>query len=299
MRGRIAMAAAATALLLTGCTASSDGPAPRPSLITAYPEAHPATGDAARRAAEVAAVWPGSATRQAWEHGYFAIENTVEWLPKDAFHNNADKTADATGHFDLRATLPVAVSDTAEVQFENGERTVLPRRSAKDVLTWMTDRGNTCTDRCADPLAITAVRPGTTTVATSRGRATIPVWEFTIAGYDEPFRYPAVLSQGPDRPPHGPYTEPVLASVSPDGLILTAGVEHGSCDIPEPGEVYETDQAVVLIPPRITPVHLPEGWACNAAAYTIPVEFRLAHPLGTRPVLGFDDGLPQLQRGRG
>ncbi|MGW4384571.1 hypothetical protein [Kitasatospora sp. NPDC004531] len=298
MRGRIATAVAAAAVLLTGCTATSDGPAPAPSLITAAPEARPATGDNARRAAEVAAAWPGSAAQQAWEKGYFPLGNTTEWLPRNAFRDEPDKAAYEGSRFDLQTTLPVSVSGTAEVQFADGSRLTLPQRSAKDTLTWLTGRPDPCRGECGGSrLSITAVQPGTTTVTTSRGQATIPVWEFTVAGYDEPFRYPAVLAQGPDRPAPGPYTQPVLRSVSPDGLILTALVEHGACDAIQPGEVHETDRAVVLIPPRITPVP-PKGGACTDIALMTPVEFRLSHPLGPRTVLGFTDGLPQLPRER-
>ncbi|MFD8596224.1 hypothetical protein ACFV1L_14620 [Kitasatospora sp. NPDC059646] len=296
MRGRIAVAAVAAGLLLGGCsdTPAPPGPAVAPSLVTAGPEVRAATGDAARQAAAVAAAWPGSAAQQAWEHGYFPTADTSEWLPPGAFRSGEDKAAYTAGHLDLQATLPVSVADTAEVQFADGSRLVLPQRSAKEVFEELTRSDRPCSGHCDARLTVTGVRPGTTTVPTSRGQATIPVWEFTVAGYDGPFRYPAVRSQDPYRPAPGPGPAgaTTLRSVSADGLVLTAGVPHGSCDTVQPGEVYETDLAVVLIG-RIAARSLPAGQACDLALRVTPVEFRLARPLGARAVLGLADGRPQ------
>ncbi|MFF0392467.1 hypothetical protein ACFYS8_27785 [Kitasatospora sp. NPDC004615] len=303
MRGRIAVATVTVALLLGGCASTSPTQTPAvgsnaalaPSPVPAGPEVHPATGDAARRAAEVTAAWPGSPAQQAWEHGYFPTEDTTEWLADGAFHSGDDKAAYYSGRFDLKTTLPVAVSGTAEVQFADGSRLTLPQRTAQAVLDSLTEKGGVCPGDCGGRLTITAVQPGTTTVATSRGQATIPVWEFTITGYDRPFRYPAVLPQAQAGPAHGPNSEPGstwLRSVSSDGLVLTATVPHGTCSTLLPGEVYETDQAVVLIG-RTAPVTPDPDHVCDAALRATPVEFRLSHPLGTRAVLGLADGRPQ------
>ncbi|PJN25059.1 hypothetical protein CG736_16420 [Kitasatospora sp. CB02891] len=285
--------AAALVLLLGGC-ASSTAPkssAIGPSLITAGPEVRTATGEAARRAAEVTAAWPGSAAQQAWEHGYFPLQDATEWLPEGAFRNGADKAAYLAGHVDLATTLPVSVSGTTEVVFADGSRLALPQRSAKTVFDSLTRRRSACAADCDTRLTVTAARPGTTTVATSRGQAVIPVWEFTVSGYDRPFRYPAVLSQAPAPiTPAAPVTgATTLRSVSADGLVLTASVPHGSCDTVRPGEVHETDRAVVLIG-RVDPAR---DQVCDAALRATPVEFRLSRPLGTRAVLGLADGRPQ------
>ncbi|MFI9786620.1 hypothetical protein ACIHEI_24430 [Kitasatospora sp. NPDC051984] len=300
MRGRIAMTTVAVALLLGGCTDNSGTPtpgsspkaAPRPSLITAGPEVRPATGEAAERAAELTAAWPGSPTQQVWEHGYFPTEDSTVWMPEGAFHSDDDKAAYYSHHFDLKTTLPVAVSGTAEVRFADGTRLTLPQRTAQAVLDSLTEHSNPCPAQCYR-LAVTAVQPGTTTVATSRGQATIPVWEFTITGYDHPFRYPAVLPQAQAGPAPGSDTDPAttwLRKASPDGLVLTASVPHGSCDSVLPGEVHETDQAVVLIG-RTTPDK--SDGPCTAILLSTAVEFRLSRPLGLRPVLGLGDGRPQ------
>src|SRR6478609_11083300 len=265
MRVRTALAAgAAAALLLTGCASHPAGvgdggggvsKAVPATTVPAGPEPRPATGAAAEQAAKVAAAWPGSSTQQAWEHGYYPIEDTTEWLPSDAFHSGADKHAYLTHRFDLRVPLPVSVSGLSEVRFADGSTLALPQRSAKDVFDSLPAAAVDCAEACP-PLAVTAVRPGTRQVATSRGEATVPVWEFTVEGYAEPFRYPAVLPQAgqslprPEPTADGPWTadgtSASLSAVSPDGLLLTGYVSYG-CATVGPGTVYETDRVVVLI----------------------------------------------------
>ncbi|QKW19131.1 hypothetical protein HUT16_08705 [Kitasatospora sp. NA04385] len=306
MRVRTALAAgAAAALLLTGCAShpvgGGDGKAAPATTVPAGPEPRPASGAAAERAAEVAAAWPGSDLRQAWEHGYYPVEDTTEWLPSDAFHSGADKAAYDGHRFDLEAALPVSVSGLTEVRFADGSALTLPQRSARAAFDAIPGGAPGCAGACP-ALTVTAVRPGTREVATSRGPATVPVWEFTVAGYAEPFRYPAVLPQaGRSLPRPGPTeagpwsadgTPASLSAVSPDGLLLTGYVPSG-CAAVDPGSVYETDLVVVLIG-HTTPRRTAPGEACPASRGAAPVEFRLARPLGTRVVLGLADGLPQL-----
>ncbi|GLW52326.1 hypothetical protein [Kitasatospora phosalacinea] len=304
MRARAVLTAVAAALLLSGC-----GPAgsiePMPTVqpgadrITAGPEVRPATGASAARAAEVAAAWPGSELQRTWEHGYFPLDAPTEWLPDGAFRGMGDKAAYLDGRIDLGTALPVSVSGLTEVRFADGSALALPQRSAQDVYASLTHRSDSCAADCDTRLTVTAVRPGTATVTTSRGRATIATWEFTLDGYAGPFRYPAVLPQQPP-PPTGTPDQPddgipaELRAVSPDGLVLTAVVPYG-CAVPGPGTVYETDRAVVLIGRADPRGPGPDG-ACDAALHLVPVEFRLARPLGTRTVLGLADGRPQLPR---
>ncbi|MFC8722649.1 hypothetical protein [Kitasatospora sp. NPDC057198] len=316
MRVRTALAAgAAAALLLAGCasepvgTGGAGGSRVAPvGTVPAGSQPRPATGAAAEQAAKVAAAWPGSSTRQAWEHGYYPVEQTTEWLPPDAFHSGADKHAYLTHRFDLKVPLPVSVSGLSEVRFADGSTLALPQRSAEDVLDSLPAATVDCADRCP-PLVVTAVRPGTRQVATSRGEATVPVWEFTVEGYAEPFRYPAVLPQAGQALPRSEPTVPAvpgpwtadgvpasLSAVSPDGLLLTGYVSYG-CATVDPGSVYETDQVVVLVG-HTTPRKLAPDEVCPASINAAPVAFRLSRPLGTRVVLGLADGLPQLPRQR-
>jgi hypothetical protein len=273
-------------LALAGCTGTSQ---------RAGDQAPPSAG--MKRAAEVARAWPGSAEERVWRSGYYPLEPN-EWLPKDAFHSGDDKSAYASGHLDLAAALPTAGPE-AQVVWDGGAQLSLPLVSAEAVFRSLTENKGPCAGRCAARLSVTAVRPAVRTVRTSRGQARIPVWEFTVAGYTDPFVHPAVAGQQPVRavPPASP--EPVIPdtsgavwrSTSADGRTLTAMVPAGGCYKALPGEVYETDQVVVLIGHS----HLgqPVGTPCPANLTGLPVTFRLSRPLGDRVVLNLSTGAPE------
>ncbi|MFD9125672.1 hypothetical protein [Kitasatospora sp. NPDC059571] len=309
MRGvRGAVAVLVAAVVVAGCgrvvagsgTGPAGGGAPGVSA-----SAGGVTGDAARlRAAEVARAWPGSAVQRQWTSGYYPLDVPPEWLPRDAFHSGADKAAYAAGHLDLRGGLPQTLSGTAQVRFADGSVLAVPLVSADAVFRRLTDTGVACPGACAGRLEVSGARPATREVSTSRGRAVIPVWEFSVAGYAEPFTYPAVAGgQVPGEPSPGPRWEApgagaaLWSGTSADGLVLTGLVTHGACTQLLPGEVYETDAAVVLIARwRSTAV---AGQACPASAVVAPQEFRLARPLGGRAVLDLVTGGPQAQAGPG
>ncbi len=197
--------------------------------------------------------------------------------------------------------MPLPVSGpTGEVVWQGGGgRLTLPLVTAAQVFRGLTENKPSCSGHCDTRLSVTAVRPGTRTVATSRGQATIPVWEFTVAGYAEPFAYAAVAPQQTPRPvpPATPYPQIPGATgagwtgVSADGLTLTAVVGHGDCDELLPGEVYETDDAVVLIGHTRSKVR--PGTACDLALRSSPATFRLSRPLAGRVVLDLFSGAPE------
>ncbi|WP_441246656.1 hypothetical protein [Kitasatospora sp. McL0602] len=270
---------------LAGC-GSRTGPAP---------QAAPPPGAALDRAAEVAHAWDGSAAQRSWLTGYYPT-GLQEWLPSDVFHSGSDKAAFFNGLLDLRAPLPPwGPAPTGQVVWPDGSTLNLPLLTSDAVFRSLTEGKPPCQDRCGDRLTVTAVRPGVRQTATSRGEATIPVWEFTIAGYSQPFAYPAVAPQAtlPQPPQPHPLPPGVLAAgwTGADGLTVHGMVTHGDCDELLPGEVYETDAAVVLIAhSRST---LKAGQACDAAARSGPADFHLGRPLGTRTVLDLATGLPQ------
>ncbi|MFB7664603.1 hypothetical protein ACFC1R_11755 [Kitasatospora sp. NPDC056138] len=273
----------AALVLPAGCGATAPVPAPA------------ALGPARLRAAEVARAWPGSALERAWRDGYYPLAVPPEWLPEDAFHSGDDKFAYWSGRLELRTPLPASGPD-AEVVWRDGARLTLPLLPAGRVLAGLTEGRPPCQDHCT-PLSVTAVRAGTRQVDTSRGPATIPVWEFGVAGYTDPFSYPAVLPRPPltawGEPRPRPFAEQSASwsGTSPDGLTLTGTVTLGGCDRPLPGEVYETDRAVVLIARRDSGAE--PAAVCPASATAGTETFRLGRPLGTRVVLDLSTGEPQ------
>ncbi|MDJ0346881.1 hypothetical protein QMK19_37615 [Streptomyces sp. H10-C2] len=262
-------------------------------------------GTAARRAAEVARAWTGSAAERAWRTGYRPLDRS-EWLPPDAFHNGEDKIAFMAGHLDLVTQFPGAGSE-AKVTWSDGSTAVRPLLPARKVFAGLIQAGGkvVCPGQACDKrLRVTGAKAAARTLATSRGQATIPVWEFTIEGYAKPFAYPAVA---PDLPPdqseprHPP---PDIAGMnqvadwsrtSGDGRVLTVRVLHGSCVDVLAGQVYETKGVVVVIG-RTRARKIPAGSACDAALRASPAEFRLTSPLAGRTVLDALSGGPIAQQ---
>ncbi|MEV7179892.1 hypothetical protein [Kitasatospora sp. NPDC093679] len=296
---RRGVAAAVPALLvvcaLAGCGSTVVRGGPQEGGATAE-----ATADAParQRAAEVAAAWPGSAQEKAWRSGYYPVGVPAEWLPPDAFHSGTDKDAYQSGRLVLAGGLPQTFSGLTQVRWADGSQLTLPLRSADAVFRSLTEGRPACNGTCGQPLTVTGAEPGTREVATSRGRAEIPVWRFRIAGYADPFTYPAVESQ---QPPSGPPEDvrgarsASFAAVSADGRTVTAGVAHGGCERVERTEAYETGAAVVLIA-RVRSTARP-GTACDAALHVSPERFRLAGPLDGRVVLDLATGAPQVPTG--
>ncbi|MFC6598398.1 hypothetical protein [Kitasatospora paranensis] len=287
MRGiRAAVAAGLAVAVVAGCGGPM-GPAGYDRAETPH-----------ARAVRLAAAWPGSASEQRWRTGYWPLDVPAEWLPADAFHNGEDKAAYLSGRLVLRGALPQTLSGKAEVVWADGSRLSLPLLSADRVFRGLTQGGAVCSGHCDAVLTVTGARPATRTVRTSRGAAVIPVWEFGVAGYAAPFTYPAVAAERlPDGGPSGPGPGSESAQwsgTSADGRTLTAMVEHGGCSEVLPGEVYETDAAVVLIAHTRSTAR--RGEACPAVVTAGPQDFRLTRPLGSRAVLDFVSGLPQAQQ---
>lgn len=306
MRSRAALVSSAlllgVSLTVAGCgpegvRTASDAPAGKDVLVTEG--AGRPDGAGARRAAEVAKAWAGSAAERAWREGYRPLDQ-AEWLPPDAFRSGEDKAAFASGHLDLATQLPASGPDGPEgtVTWPDGSSAKRPLLSARQVFDGIVRNKSACQGAdCNGRLRVTGVKAATRTLATSRGRATLPVWEFTIEGYAQPFAYPAVA---PDQPPRSDRPAPRIDGVSSaggwnglssDGLVLNVGVSHGSCVKALPGQVYETKDVVVLIG-RVG--QLPKGTMCNADLRVTPVQFRLSRPLGTRTVLDAVTGDPMV-----
>ncbi|AUG76620.1 hypothetical protein CFP65_1741 [Kitasatospora sp. MMS16-BH015] len=252
------------------------------------------------RAAAVVRAWDGSADQRTWQHGYYPLVTRWDWVAAD-FHNDYQR-AFLRGQLEPRAALPpYGPAPTATVVWADGSTLALPALGSAESLRFLMDDDAPCQDGC-HPIPVTAVRPGTRQMPTSRGQATIPVWEFTLAGYPQAFTYPAVAPQqspGPTPAP-GATPSPVVpgamgagwTSVSADGLTLHGSVDLG-CTESVSTEVYETDTAVVPIV-HVRPVSPPDGTICTGVGGGPSLrDFSLSRPLGARAVLDLSTGLPQ------
>ncbi|GAA3019311.1 hypothetical protein GCM10020229_33200 [Kitasatospora albolonga] len=296
---RIVVAALA-ALALLSCT-TGGGPAPRPSGPSGTPDDPVATA-ARARALEAVRAWEHTAAHEAWRAGYYPLDRSPQWLPPEAFRSLAEKAGYLSGSVDPADSWP-ATDRLAEVRWSDGRALGLVGRSPLEALRDMAgEQFGSCHADCT-PLKVTEIRPARRELGTSRGQATVPVWEFVSPGYSEPFVLPAVAAQrrADPLPPTGYPSSPAGLSVAEfdprtaswDGLTVTGTVELPPCRRVFLSEAFETEHSVV-------PVLLLTGTTGADCATTGTVSgtatVRLRAPLGDRTVLDLTTGEPRPVR---
>jgi hypothetical protein len=148
------------------------------------------------------------------------------------------------------------------------------------------------------------------TIATSRGPAALPTWEFTLAQTPFHIRQVAVDTSTFAHLPddlgstlrHGPPWLDELAAVrqSDGGRSLTAEYGGDPCATQWGGQVYETDTVVVLAAWNTGRRQVHDGSYCDPHHHTLELliarrtlTVRLSRPLGSRTVLNLL-GSPQV-----
>jgi hypothetical protein len=223
---------------------------------------------------------------------------TGDW--EAALADNA-KAAFGNGHLLPTGKLPDAPAEDAEVTWQNGDRETVGLLSAEDALGRIIAGRAECPG-CV-PLEVTGARLGTMRVATTRGLATAPAWEFTIKGSAVRVKRLAADGAGTVRvtpPSWDPYATPAglainSASGSTAGRRLTVEFTGSPqpasepCGIDYTAEAVESGAAVVVY--LIETRHAADE-ACTAIGFTRTAVAELDRPLGERAVLDVTQGLP-------
>ncbi len=242
------------------------------------------------RALKVAKAWDGSPAAENWRKGYHPVADPVQ-LPEDAFHDDADKEAYSSQNFVLRGDLPETSAKDARVTWRNGDSLTLPLMGARKAYEQL--------DRNSSPgphLTVTGAKLGETTLATSRGPATVPAWLFTLDGYDTPLKRVALAPSKPPKAPIGPVGDvsdglwdlDKGVEVAADGRSVTVLAHHGACDDGPAVDVLETDGSVVLSGYIVGQKDGP----CTAQLLAKKVTVKLDRPLGDRILLDAFTGRP-------
>lgn len=211
--------------------------------------------------------------------------------PETGFRTVAESIAYQDGHFALHARLPGFLVLFGSLRLVSAA-TALDRLRAHGVH----ERDN------FPPLAITAVRFGTATFVTDRGREALPAWRFYFRGASDPASVLAVAPPDVFMPPllHR-FTTPVpgappaaSATVNAPGTTITisfAGPPAGTgpCQANYRASAVGSRQAVAF---TITSLAAPvaPGQACPALAVIRTVALHLERPLGARVLISAADG---------
>jgi hypothetical protein len=217
--------------------------------------------------------------------------------------NGDNKAALYAGLLVAAMALPADAPGDAEVRWESGTTRKVGTISATQALE---ELRATATAQCPECVALQVIdaRWSRATVQTSRGPATAPAWEFTLAGTEVVVTQIAVAA--PDQitvtpPPWDSNDPPVGLSVESatgkvGGRQLTVaftGPQAGAdkpCGADYATEAVESSTAVVVI--VIEHENFPAVGACDLVGYRREATVELAAPLGDRTVLEVRQGLP-------
>ncbi|GAB3063806.1 hypothetical protein [Micromonospora schwarzwaldensis] len=304
-------------LVLAGCAAPGVGPG---ASSPAGPDQRPAF---TRHAEEVAARWhPGPQ----WRDGYVPLQDATV-LSGDPGLTAETKVAFTAGWYRDQIPMPAAVPPQGTIRFPDGELRV-PLVSAADAYAQL-DRGDPppCDGRPREPLrtkpggptvepgpddaasttaptpcvplTVTAVRLGSAPVWTSRGRAEVPAWLFTVEELAVPVARLAVAPRAVGTVPGGAAdTGPLpaglvaaqeLRAVADNRLDYLVGV--GACD-GAPTPLVREGPDVVVVGAAVVAATGP----CTMQLALKPVSVTLAAPLGDRTVLDVGSGAPLVVR---
>jgi hypothetical protein len=215
-----------------------------------------------------------------------------------------NKLALMSGLLEAPAGLPTATPSPGVVRWSDGTSKVLPLLSADEAMKQLIASAGSKCPGCR-PLEITSAQLTTGSIQTSRGPATVPLWEFGVAGSAVRITYVAVAGNISVIPaPFDPYNAPgdisiESASGSPQSKQLTVSFggapldAQGVCGANYTAEAVESDLAVVVIVIEhsiLDPEATPAG--CRLVAVTRTASVTLSAPLGNRVVLEVNEGLP-------
>ena len=251
------------------------------------------------RARQVTAQWGRSPAARAWRTGLVltGASGLIQMPPDVGFGSQQEKDAFGSGHFRLGGALPAGPLPGV-VRWADGTTLRLPLLTARAAFAELAAERPCGGPSACGQLTVAGAEPGAVTVRTSRGRASVPAWRFTVAGLgwkvSEVAVAPGALvvlpGYGPI-PPAGRDTPGVtgLTAVSGHGRSLTVSFVGSACDAAWGAYRYESSGTVVVGSwERPSAGNTP----CPAVGVYRTARVTLTRPLGTRVVLDVASGLP-------
>ena len=286
------------AVVLAGAAAGCvGGPQPSVGPVSGHPDSarlHEQAQAALARWARAAA----SADAQAFEPVGEMTSQIGDWEEKVGSNN---KSALMAGMVEAATALPTKAPPDGQLRWPDGTSKTVQLISASDALAAIKAdaNGSECSD-CV-PLRVTAARLTTGPIQTTRGPATGPVWDLTVAGTAVHVTRVAIAGPvsvvpppwDPNDPAVGIWIESATGTVGGRQLTVTfigsPGAGDKPCGADYTAEGVESATAVVVI---VTEHPYPVAGACTLAGAERTATVDLAAPLGDRAVLEVRAGLP-------
>jgi hypothetical protein len=206
-----------------------------------------------------------------------------------------NKLALLSGKVETAVPLSADTPPPAQVRWMDGSAETVPIISAARALAELqATEGQGCPD--CNPLVITGATLTSAKIDTSRGPATVPVWQFSLQGTTVRVTRAAISPGGPvhvSPPEWNPDDPPIGLSVSwafghAGGRALMVGFDGDSCGTDYTAEAVESPSAIVVII-----VEHPSSATCGrGVGMNRTATAQLAAPLGGRTVLEVREGLP-------
>lgn len=196
----------------------------------------------------------------------------------------------------VTAELPSGVPPQGEIRWDDAQRRAVDLVAAAEAIERLKQDGSGKCPECT-PIEVTGARLATATLSTSRGPATVPVWEYSVKGSAVRIWRVAVAAAVPSPGPHDPNRPPAGLSaerVTIRDKTLTAhfigarGPATEPCGADYTAEVVTSDVAVVLlinVRSYQPPAGQADNYGCDLVGYAREASVELAEPLGDRVVL--------------
>ena len=252
-------------------------------------------------ARQEAVAWARSPLAKTWRTGLVVLSTDgLSAGPSGGFPSGQDKMDFIDG--DLVFTGPAPSGAPAGVvTWPGGSSLKVPVLSEARTFSELTS-SRECPSCATTPLDVTAAKPTTLAVGTSRGTAKVPAWAFTLKGVSGPV-IQAALPPGSYVTPGGKGSPSAArlaalgkafigagnAAVSADGRTLTLKLFGGPCDATWGGLETEADGAVVVGGWEVDPnPNVP----CVAIGISLTTTVRLSAPVGDRVIIDASTGQP-------
>lgn len=282
--------------VVTGCRgATSSGESTTPSGMTTT--AGQQLERQRQQAHEALARWADAVSAAGGAQGFAIVGEATgqigEWEEPVGSNN---KLALLAGKVVADFTLADETPPLAQVRWNDGSLQTVPTISAAQALVDLQAAGGQACPEC-DALDVTAAKPTTVQIETSRGLATMPAWEFSLNGTAVRITRIAIsasanVSVSP--PPWNPNDPPVGLSISwafghVGGNQLMVGFVGDICGTEYTAEAVESASAIVVI---VVEHPNPTAGGCRLVGRDRTATAQLAAPLSDRAVLEVREGLP-------